>query len=63
MNTNYEKLWLVRMGNIRYFTNAYDREDAKRKALRWIGGNSDDYIVEPLTEFHDRIRVEITLST
>lgn len=47
--------FMVEMGNIHFFTYALNRENAKRKAVKWIGGNPDDYTVTPLTEPGDRI--------
>ena len=58
-------LWMVQLrehSNIRFFTAEWDRESAKRAAHRWIGGNKDEYVVSPLTEKGDRVRVELTLS-
>lgn len=48
--------WLVRKGNVHVITNTVrdDREDAKRKAHGWIGGDPETYIVEPLTKHGDR---------
>jgi hypothetical protein len=54
-------VFMVEYGNIHYITYAFDRESAKRSALGWIGGNSDNYIVTPLTEPGDRIHIGITL--
>ncbi len=54
-------LFMVEMGNIHFICDARDREDAKRKAYQWIGGNSDDYTVSPLTEKGDRIHMAVTL--
>lgn len=53
--------FLVAFGNIKYFTWALDREDAKRNAHSWIGGNADDYVVEPLTNKGDRVKLDLIL--
>lgn len=42
-------VWRVSKGNIRAFVTAYHREQAKSVAHYWIGGDSDRYLVEPLT--------------
>ncbi len=44
--------------NISVFTCAFDREGAKREAHDWIGGNTDEYEVTPLTERGDRFKIE-----
>lgn len=53
---------MVSLGNIRYFTWAGDRENAKRNARSWIGGNIDQYVVTPLTEPGDRVHLALTLA-
>lgn len=59
----YDKiLYLVSYGNIRYVTWAFDRENAKRQAQSWIGGNPDEYIVSPLSELGDRVHIALTLA-
>jgi len=40
---------------------AFDREEAKRNAHRWIGSDKDNYIVWPLTNDGDRIHLDITI--
>jgi hypothetical protein len=51
------------MGNVFVILNTInaDREEAKRKAHQWIGGNPDKYIVEPIATKQDRVRFDITL--
>jgi hypothetical protein len=62
MMTRYDILFLVEMGNIHFLCYANDREDAKRQAHRWMGADPDKYIVSPLTEPGDRVRIEMSLS-
>lgn len=62
MYTRHDILFMVEMGNIHFITFGYDREDAKRKALPWIGSNPDNYTVTPLTEPGDRIHMALSLS-
>lgn len=54
-------LWMVEFGNIHVITNGYTREDAKRSAHKWIGADPEQYVVTPLTEKGDRIKIDITL--
>jgi hypothetical protein len=56
MNTRI--LFLVEMGNIHVLTYSWNREQAKRDAHKWMGGDADNYIVSPLTEPGDRIRLQ-----
>lgn len=59
------QLWLLKpneKSNIKFITWAMNREAAKRKAGTWIGGNADNYIVEPLTMPGDRVKLDIVLS-
>lgn len=63
-----EQLFLVQHpeGNdttrrIKMVTLAVGREDAKRKARYWMGGNPDEYIVTPITNPGDILKVDITL--
>jgi hypothetical protein len=58
-----ERLWMLELGNAHYITFAFTREDAKRKAQSWFGGNPDHYTVTPLTDSGDRIHVALTLRT
>lgn len=59
----YDKqLFHVKMGNIVYVTWALDRENAKRNAKSWIGGNPDDYAVTPLSARGDRVHFALTLA-
>lgn len=62
MSTRYDILWMVEMGNIHFITFAEDREDAKRKAHQWMGGDKEHYTVSPLTEPGDRIHMALSLS-
>ena len=50
--------FMVEMGNVHFFTYAFNREAAKRNAVKYIGGNPDDYIVTPLTVPGDRIALD-----
>lgn len=50
--------FMVEMGNIHFFTYAFNREHAKQQAQGWIGGNPDNYTVTPLTEPGDRIALD-----
>lgn len=54
-------VFMVQMGNVRVFVWAIDREEAKRQARTWIGSDSDNYIVTPLTNPGDRIHLALTL--
>lgn len=57
--------WLVEIGNAHVILNTSgpSREEAKRKAYTWLGGDSDRYTVTPLTEPEDRVHLDITVST
>jgi hypothetical protein len=57
-------LWLVKMGNVVRIVSTVrqDREEAKRNAARYIGGNPDRYTVTPLTSPGDRVSIDVTLS-
>jgi len=55
-------LFLVKFGNINVVTWARGREDAKHRAHSWIGGDAEQYIVEPLTAEGDRVHLDITLA-
>lgn len=55
------QLFMVEYGNAHIITYAHDREQARRNALDWLGANPDDYIVTPLTEKGDRIKLDIIL--
>lgn len=66
-----KQLYLVGFGNIRYLCDANDREEAKRRAAKWICyentphipvPNPDQFVVTPLTNHGDRIKLDITLS-
>ena len=54
-------LFLIERGNAHVVTYSFGREDAKRTAYNWLGGNSDHYTVTPLTEPNDRIHFDFTL--
>lgn len=49
-------------GNVHVLTYALDRERAKRNAQRWIEGDPDKYVVTPLTDPGDRIKLDIILN-
>ena len=53
-----ELLFMVERGNAHVFVNADGREDAKRKARNWLGGDPDNYIVSQLTAPGDRIHFQ-----
>jgi hypothetical protein len=55
-------LFLVEYGNVHVICNASNREDAKRTAWKWIGYDRDRYMVTPLTDEGDRIKIDIALS-
>lgn len=61
MNNN-KILFIVNFGNIRVVTWASGREEAKRNAHVWLGADPDKYIVTPLSEIGDRVRIDITLA-
>lgn len=56
------QLFVCSLGNIRYVCWAMGREDAKRQAQSWIGGNPDSYVVSPISEQGDRVHIALTLS-
>lgn len=59
------QMFLVRLNeesNIKFFTWALDRENAKRNARQWMGGDPDKYIVDPLTKQGDRVKLDLILS-
>lgn len=49
-------------GNVHVLTFALSREDAKRNAARWIEGDPEKYIITPLTEKGDRVKLDIILN-
>lgn len=59
----YGILFMVKYGNVHVLITALDREEAKRRSFPWIGADPDYYIVTPLTEPGDRIKLDITVST
>lgn len=61
MNT-HNKLFLISLGNIRFICWAFGREEAKRQAREWIGGDMERYVVSPLSEEGDRVRIAVNLS-
>jgi hypothetical protein len=54
--------WMVEMGNAHFFCSAFNREDAKRAASHWFGGDPDSYTVTPLTQPGDRWHIAVTVS-
>lgn len=54
-------LFMVVHGRSRVFTYAMDREHAKNNARSWLGHDPDQYIVEPLTNKGDAIKIDLTL--
>lgn len=59
--------WIVNKGNVNVITNSVrdghiGREEAKRKASHWIGGDPDTYTVTPLTDKGDRVHLAVTVS-
>lgn len=62
MITETHRLWLVVLGSHRVICTGLDREDAKREAHNYMGGNPDTYIVEPLSNIGDTVRLQITVS-
>lgn len=59
----YSTFWVVEIGNTHIILNTQrqDREEAKRKARQWLGGNPDNYTVTPITEPGDRVRLDVTV--
>lgn len=56
------QLWLVEWGVAHVIVGVIgDRERAKERASKWLGGNPDVYTVTPLTEPGDRIHLDITI--
>lgn len=56
------RTWLVTQDSNKHVIVhlAGDREDAKRYAHDWLGGNADDYTVTPLTNHGDLVHFNIT---
>lgn len=48
--------------NAKFITWAYGRDDAIRRAADWVPGIPSEYIVEPITNPGDRVKLEITLN-
>jgi hypothetical protein len=59
----YSTFWVVEQGNAHVILNTQrqDREEAKRTAAKWLGGNPDQYKVTPITEPGDRVRIDVTI--
>lgn len=71
----YGQLFMVEYGNVHVVTNALTREEAGRRAERWMhsqqpkeGSGSlafpgwESYTITPLTAPGDRIKIDISLS-
>lgn len=61
-STYKSQLFVIGFGNIRFVCWAMDREDAKRQAYHWIGGNAESYVVTPISEPGDRVHIALTLA-
>lgn len=55
-------LFQVTNNNAHVITWSFDREDAKRRAAPWLSGDRDKYVVTPLTNPGDRVKLDITIS-
>lgn len=55
-------LFLCTNANSHVVTWAHDREDAKRKALLWLGYDPELYVVMPLSRDGDRVHIAVTLN-
>lgn len=44
-------------------TYGNDREEVKRRAQEWMGGNPDHYIVQPLTAEDDRVLIKLQFNS
>jgi hypothetical protein len=67
-------LWHVRLNetaNKIIILSAFDREDAKRKAFLYFGagefhnptaGNTDNYVVTPLSERGDQVKLDVIVN-
>lgn len=58
---NYQ-FWVVELGNAHVIVGVIgDRENAKQRAFKWLGGDPDAYTVTPITEPGDRVHLDITV--
>lgn len=59
----YSIFWVVEYGNAHVILNTQrpDREEAKRRAFKWLEGDPDKYVVTPITEAGDRVRLDVTV--
>lgn len=56
-----DQIYLCSLGNVKVFVIAKGREEAKKQAHGWIGGDREQYVVSPLTNPGDRIHFHMTL--
>jgi len=59
-----EQLFVVEAAqrNVKVIVWTIGRENAKRKAHEWIGNDPDKYVVTPITNPGDRVKLDITLN-
>lgn len=50
--------WMIRHGDVVFFTWQEDREAAKRRARSFLLGNPDKYVCEPLTGRGQMVRID-----
>lgn len=67
MDSNLFQLFVVQRSedirdNAKVIVWALSREDAKRKASLWIQGDRERFVVTPITNPGDRVKLDITLN-
>jgi hypothetical protein len=55
-------LWHVKFADRVCIVSASDRENAKRNAYTWMGGDIEQYIVSPLTTPESQVHLAITVN-
>lgn len=57
----YDILFRVTRGRHHVIVWTFDREEAKRQARSYLGGDMDAYVVEPITERDDTVHLHLSL--